>query len=218
MTGYETARTNMIDGQLRPNKVVDRRVLDAFATIRRELFVPESLRPVAYVDEDLPLGGGRYVMAPVVAARLLQAAVIRRGDAMLVIGAGTGCEAALGALLARFVVAVEADPGVARRARAALVEHGIAAATVVEGPLAQGHRPRGPYDVILFSGATGVVPPEITGQLADGGRMAAIVRAEGEVGHATLYTRSDGILSHRIMFDAATPLLPGLAAKPAFVF
>jgi protein-L-isoaspartate(D-aspartate) O-methyltransferase len=153
-----------------------------------------------------------------VAARLLQAAAIRRGDTILIIGAGSGYEAALGACLARFVVAVEEDAGIARQARAALVEHGIAAATVVEGALAQGHRPRAPYDVILATGAIAAVPPEIAGQLADGGRMPVVVRANGEVGHATLYTRSDGVLSHRIMFDAATPLLPGLAAKSAFVF
>jgi protein-L-isoaspartate(D-aspartate) O-methyltransferase len=218
MTDYATARANMIDGQLRPNKVIDRRVLDAFARIRRELFVPEPLRRVAYIDEDLPLGGGRYLMAPMVAARLLQAAVIGRGDTVLIVGAGSGYEAAVAAQLARSVIAIEADPGVARRARAALVEHGIAAASVVEGALARGHRPRAPYDAILFAGAAAAVPPEIAAQLADGGRMSAVIRPPGEVGRAVLYTRSDGVLSHRILFDAATPLLPGLGAEPAFQF
>ena len=78
MTIFEAARSHMIESQLRPNKVTDDRVLNAFAGIRRELFVPEHLRPVAYIDEDLPLGGGRYLMEPMVAARLLQAAAIAR--------------------------------------------------------------------------------------------------------------------------------------------
>src|SRR5215472_19038761 len=98
MTPFELARSHMIESQLRPNKVTDDRVLGAFAAIRRELFVPELLRPVAYIDEDLPLGGGRYLMEPMVAARLLQAASVARTDAALIIGAGTGYEAALTAM------------------------------------------------------------------------------------------------------------------------
>jgi protein-L-isoaspartate(D-aspartate) O-methyltransferase len=216
MTVYETARANMIDCQLRPNKVTDKRVLDAFAQVRRELFVPEPLRAIAYIDEGLPLGRGRYLMAPLLAARLLQAATVERGDTLLVVGAGSGYEAAVAAQLARTVIAIEEDPAVARQARAALVEHGIAAVTVVEGPVAQGHRQRAPYDVILFSGAIAALPPDIAKQLAEGGRMPVVVRPAGEVGRARLYTRTDGVLAHRVMFDAATPLLPGFAVKPAF--
>src|SRR5260370_35699182 len=95
MTAFEVARSHMIESQLRPNKVTDDRVFNAFASIRRELFVPEHLRPVAYIDEDLPLGGGRYLMEPMVAARLLQEAAIARTAAALIVGAGTGYEAAL---------------------------------------------------------------------------------------------------------------------------
>src|SRR5258708_40030694 len=93
MPVYETARANMIESQIRPNKVTDERVIDAFARIRREVFVPELLRGVAYVDEDLPLGGGRYLMAPMVVARLLQAAGIDRKDTVMVGGTGGGYEA-----------------------------------------------------------------------------------------------------------------------------
>ena len=105
----------MVENQLRPNKVTDERVLDAFVRIRRELFVPPTLRGVAYVDDDLPLGGGRSLMQPMVAARLLQAAAVQPKDAALVVGAGVGYEAALLSLLARSVVALEENP----RARAA---------------------------------------------------------------------------------------------------
>src|SRR5271169_4697071 len=169
MTEFETARAHMIESQIRPNKVTDDRVLAAIAKIRRELFVPEHRRPVAYVDDDLPLGGGRYLMEPMVAARLLQAACVERADIALVVGAGTGYEAAVLAQLARTVVALEEDPQLARGARAALVDHGIAAVNVIEGPLASGHRQRAPYDVILFGGAVTEVPSEIVKQLGEGG-------------------------------------------------
>jgi len=218
MTDFGAARTHMIESQLRPSKVIDARVLGAFTGIRRELFVPEHLRVVAYVDEDLPLGGGRYLMEPMVVARLLQAAAIERTDTVLTIGAGTGCEAALAAALARNVIALEEDPHFARLARAALVEHSIASVSLVEGPLAQGYKPRAPYDVILFCGAVAEVPPEIYSQLAEEGRLLAIVKSTDGIGRATLSTRRGGVPARRVLFDAATPLLPSFLPKPAFVF
>jgi protein-L-isoaspartate(D-aspartate) O-methyltransferase len=208
----------MLESQLRPNKVTDDRVLNAFASVRRELFVPEHLRPVAYIDEDLPLGGGRYLMEPMVAARLLQAAAIARTEAVLIVGAGTGYEAALIAMLARNVLALEEDPELARHARTALVEHAIASVSVVEGPLREGYRPRAPYDVILFGGAVVETPPELAAQLADGGRLLAVVKPANAMGRAALMTRTGGVLARRVIFDAATPVLPGFAPKPAFEF
>src|SRR5438105_11237572 len=193
MTVFEVARSHMIESQLRPNKVTDDRVLNAFASIRRELFVPAHLRSVAYIDEDLPLGGGRYLMEPMVAARLLQAAAIARTDTALVVGAGTGYEAALTAMLARNVLALEEDPELARHAHAALVEHAIASVSVVEGPLRKGYRPRSPYDAILLGGAVAEVPPELTAQLADGGRLLAVVKPGNAMGRATLTTRTGGV-------------------------
>jgi len=218
MTEFGAARVHMIESQLRPGKVIDARVLGAFAGIRRELFVPEHLRAVAYVDEDLPLGRGRYLMEPMVAARLLQAAMIERTDTVLIIGAGTGCEAALAGALARSVVALEEELELARCAREALVEHSIAAVSVVEGPLDQGYRPRAPYDVMLFGGAVAEVPSEIDSQLAEGGRLLAVVKSANGIGRAILRTKTGGVMAQRVLFDAATPLLPGFLPKPAFVF
>ncbi|HZU87641.1 MAG TPA: protein-L-isoaspartate O-methyltransferase [Stellaceae bacterium] len=231
MKVHETARLNMVDSQLRPNRVTDERVLAAFGRIRRELFVPEPLRGIAYIDEDLPLGGGRYLMEPLVAARLLQAAQLKRTEIALVVGAGSGYEAAVMAMLGKGVIALEEDLDLARRARAALVEHGIATVSVVEGPLRQGWRPRAPYDVILFGGAIAEVPDEIADQLAEGGRLLAVIRPEGGGigvparspiapgwGRALLLVRTGGAFGRRVLFDAATPLLPGFAPRPAFVF
>lgn len=218
MTAFEAARAHMIESQIRPNKVTDERVLAAFAQIRRELFVPGQLRAVAYVDQDLPLGHGRYLMEPMVAARLLQAISVERTDSALVVGAGAGYEAALLGLLARAVVALEEDVELARLARAALVDHRMASVKVVEGPLPEGCRASAPYDVILFGGAVAEVPERIAAQLADGGRLAAVVKIEGSVGRAVLTSRAGSAIARRIIFDAATPLLPSFHPEPAFVF
>ncbi|HEV2334589.1 MAG TPA: protein-L-isoaspartate O-methyltransferase [Stellaceae bacterium] len=218
MSVYETARANMVESQLRPNKVTDERVIAAFMRLFRELFVPEKLRGVAYVDDDLPLGHGRFMMRPLVAARLVQAAMVEPKDTVLVVGAGVGYEAALLAQLARGVVALEENPLLARIGRSALVDHRIGAVRYVEAPLPLGHRQRAPYDLILFAGAVAEIPGEITAQLGDGGRIAVVLRPHDGVGRATLITRTGGALAPRVMFEAATPLLPGFIAKPAFVF
>jgi len=218
MTGYDAARVNMIERQLQPNKITDQRVIEAFAGIRRELFVPETLRAVAYADDNLPLGGGRYLMAPMVAARLLQAAEVRRADNALVVGAGVGYEAALLSQMCRGVTAREDDPALARQGRAALVEHRIAAVNYVENGQSAASRTRPAYEVIFFGGAVAEIPAEISAQLAEGGRLVAIVKPDAGPGRATLVTRTGGVLATRVMFDAAVPLLPGLARKPAFVF
>ena len=214
----DEVRHNMVDNQLRANKVYDDRVLDAFLRLRRELFVPPGLRGVAYIDEDLQVAPGRYLMEPMVAARLLQALAVRPRDAALVVGAGVGYEAAVLAQLARSVIALEENPDLARIGRSALVDHRIASITYVEAPLTGGHRARAPYDVILFGGAVAAIPDEISAELADGGRMAVILRPPESVGRATLITRTGAVLAQWVIFDAATPLLPGFEAEPGFVF
>jgi protein-L-isoaspartate(D-aspartate) O-methyltransferase len=219
MTDFVAARTHMIESQLRPNKVTDERVLEAFARIRRELFVPEQMRPIAYIDEDIPVGHGRYLMEPMVAARLIQASSPRRTDNAMVVGAGTGYEAAVLSLLTRAVVALESEEELARRARAALVEEHIASVSVVEGALSHGHRPRAPYDVILFAGAVAELPSDIAAQLAEDGRLVAVVEAPGAViGRAVVATRTGGVIARRVLFDAAIAFLPGFEPKPGFVF
>jgi protein-L-isoaspartate(D-aspartate) O-methyltransferase len=218
MTAFDAARTHMIESQIRPNKVTDERLLEALGQIRRELFVPEPLQSVAYIDEDLAIGGGRYLMEPMVAARLIQAAAVRRTDMALVVGAGTGYEAAVISRLARAVVALEEDEDLIRLARAALIEESIASVSVVEGPLGLGNRQRAPYDVILFGGAVAKLPSEVVGQLSEGGRLVAVLKPEGAgIGRATLATRTGSVVARRVIFDAAISLLPGLEPKPAFV-
>ena len=218
MSDFAMARSHMIESQLRPNKLTDERVLAAFGSIRRELFVPEPMRAVAYIDEDLPLGGGRFLMEPMVAARLIQAAAVARSETVLVVGAATGYEAAVVSVLGSKVVALEEDADLARRGRAALVDHAIASVEAIEGPLRHGHRPRAPYDAILFAGAVAATPAEIFEQLAEGGRLLAVERPGNGIGHATLTKRTGGALARRVIFDAATPLLPSFLPAPVFTF
>ncbi len=214
---YAAARRNMVENQVRPNRVTDPRVVSAIAEIPREAFVPKHLADIAYVDEALALGQGRYLMEPMVLARLLQAAEVDSSDVVLDIGCATGYAAAVLARLASIVVALESDPALAAAATETLSGLGIDTVTVVEGALERGYPKQAPYDVIFIDGSVSEFPPAIAEQLAEGGRMVAVIHGE-PMGRGVLVTRHGGILSRREVFDAGTPLLPGFAAEAAFVF
>uniref|UniRef100_UPI0038CC0931 protein-L-isoaspartate O-methyltransferase family protein n=1 Tax=Falsiroseomonas oryzae TaxID=2766473 RepID=UPI0038CC0931 len=114
------ARRRMVDGQLRPNRVTDARLLAAMGEIPREHFLPAELAPLAYADEDVRLPGGRGLIEPMVIARMLQLLSARDGDRVLVVGAGTGYAAAVLARCGARVVALEDDAALAAEARRAL--------------------------------------------------------------------------------------------------
>ena len=218
MPNYATARLNMVENQIRPNRVTDERLLVAIAEVPRERFVPKRLQGNAYVDQDLALGDGRYLMEPVVFARLLQAAAIGPGDVVLDIGCGTGYSAAVLGKLAGTVVALESDAALAEQAIEALTELDVDNAAVVEGPLDEGYPRQAPYDVIVLGGSVDAVPDAIADQLVEGGRLVAVVNVAPTVGNIEVIHRLRGGLSRRQLFDAAVPILPGFAAEHSFVF
>jgi protein-L-isoaspartate(D-aspartate) O-methyltransferase len=219
---YATARFNMVESQLRTNKVSSDPLIAAFEAVPRERFLPERLRGIAYIDEDIPLGppgmGGRHLMEPMVLARMLQAAAVQPGDVVLEIGSGSGYAAAILARLAATVVALESDPDLAKQANALLNELGVDNAIVVTGALTEGYPKQAPYNVILMSGAVSAVPRAISDQLADGGRLVAVVKQGAGLGRAVLMQRSGNHVAQRVLFDAATPFLPEFEAEPGFVF
>jgi protein-L-isoaspartate(D-aspartate) O-methyltransferase len=222
MTDYTAARINMVESQVRPNGITDRRIIAAVEQIPRELFVPESRRAVAYMDEDVPLdpadtaAGPRALIEVMAFARMLQHAMIKPTDKVLVVGAGTGYGAAVIATLAEHTVALECDVGLAAAARRNLA--GSANVMVVEGPLESGFAAGEPYDVIIAEGRIEEVPQAWLGQLADDGRLIAVV-GEADMAQACIYSKSGTATAVRKVFDASVTALPGLKKKkPAFVF
>ena len=218
MVDYAAARTKMVDSQIRTNKVTDAALIAAFESVPREAFVPERLAAVAYVDEDLPIGNGRYLMESMVLARLLQEARPGPADVVLDVGCGTGYATAILARLAATVVALESDQDMAARATRNLAELGIDNAIVVEGPLTAGWPAQAPYGVILINGAVAEVPPALQRQLADGGRLVTVQQGADGQGRGILMRRNGTVAASRVFFDAATPILPEFAREPGFVF
>jgi protein-L-isoaspartate(D-aspartate) O-methyltransferase len=219
MTDFALARRNMVEGQLRPNRVTNLPLLDAIGSLPRERFLPDSLRAVAYADEDVPLGGGRFLMEPMVLARLIQALQAQAGQKALVVASGRGYGAALLAKLVGTVVAVESDTALARAAEETFKSLALANVTQIAGACEAGAPQSGPYDVILVEGATRQMPDALLKQLAEGGRLVTVAAgAPGTLGVATLTVKAGGVTSSRPLFDAGTPALPGFAPPAKFTF
>jgi protein-L-isoaspartate(D-aspartate) O-methyltransferase len=218
MPDYAAARRNMVDSQLRTNRVIDEAVLAAMGEIPRELFVPQALRGVSYVDDDLPLLGGRHLMEPLLLARLLQEATIRPGDIVLDIGCATGYSSAVASRLAATVIALESDADLAASAGKILSSLQADNVVVVRGELKAGYARQAPYDVILVEGAVPEIPAALTAQLAEGGRLCTVLAPRGQTGRAVYALKSGGVVSHRDVCDAATPPLPGFEPAPSFRF
>ncbi|HEY9549267.1 MAG TPA: protein-L-isoaspartate O-methyltransferase [Kiloniellaceae bacterium] len=218
MTDFAAARLNMVESQIRPNRVTDPRLVAAFETVAREAFVGEARRGISYIDEDLEVAPGRYLMEPMVLGRLLQAAAPQPGDMALDIGCATGYSTAVLAQLVQTVVGLECDRTLMDSANRTLNALDVDNAVVVEGLLENGYQKQAPYDVIVFQGAVCAVPEAIKRQLGEGGRLVAVVIDGGGIGRGTLLQRTGDNVSSRPLFDAATPLLPGFAREAGFVF
>ncbi len=215
---HADARKCMVDSQIRPNKVTDPRILAAMRFLPRERFLPAALDALAYADEDVPLGNGRFMMEPMVLARLLQIAAPQEGERALVVAAGTGYGAAVLSQCGPRVTAVEEDP-----ALLALARDGLGAeapgVTLIEGRLDAGHPAGAPYDVILIEGAVREIPVAIAQQLKiDGGRLVAVIAGAGRTNCAVLAEATPSGLRAQPVFDCGTPAIPSLLPAPVFVF
>jgi protein-L-isoaspartate(D-aspartate) O-methyltransferase len=221
MSGFSTARQNMVDCQVRPSDVTDSRIIDAMLEVPREVFVPPTQRPLAYLDLDLDVSEGasvkRFLIAPAVTARMLQAAEIKNTDSVLVVGCATGYTAAVVAKFAGQVTATESDAALATQAKSALAGLGLGNVTVRVAAAADGDSANAPYDVIVLNGATEIVPEGLFRQLKQGGRLVGVFAATRPP-RATIVTHSHDDFGHRALFDVAAPVLPGLERIPAFVF
>jgi len=221
MSDFATARQKMVDGQVRPSDVTDIRILDAMLAVPREAFVPASLLAMAYLDLDLDVSEGksakRFLIKPVVTARMLQAAEIRETDRVLVAGTAPGYMAAVVASLAGQVTATEIDPAQAAKAADVLARLGLSNVTFQAALPADGDPANAPYDIIVLDGATEIMPERICRQLREGGRLVGVF-AIAKPPRAMIVTHTRGDFGNRALFDATVPVLPGLERLPAFVF
>lgn len=214
----------MVESQIRPNGVTDRKVINALAEVPREAYVPKAVKQLAYMDDDLAItsasetGGPRHLIAPMNFARLIQLADIGAHDLVLDVGCALGYSSAVLGHIADAVVSLECDDELARQAGDIMVEQNVDNAAVVTGPLNQGYKSEGPYDAIVLNGAVPAVPRALLEQLKEGGRLVGII-GEGGLGRAHLFIRHDDVFAEKVAFDATVAPLPGFSSgEPVFVF
>lgn len=217
MIDFEAARIKMVENQIRTTDVTSHSVLRAFLSVPREAFVPEKSKPLAYLDADIELAPGRYLMEASPLAKQLQAAEITKEDRVLDLGTGSGYVAALLSRLAGSVTALESDATLAEQAGNNLKALDCQNVTVVTGDLTKGHAANAPYDVIFVNGAVEEVPSAIVDQLAEGGRLVAVI-GYGNAAQAKILLKEHGAISESSRFNLSIKPLPGFNKVKEFVF
>ncbi len=209
---FSVARQNMVESQIKPNGVTDLSLISALGQVKRENFSRDINRSIAYLDEDLPVGSGRYLLQPMVLGRLLQLAEIKPVDLALDIGPGTGYSTAVIAQLAESVVGIEQDDKLCQLAGETLIEMGVTNAAIVCGEHIKGVPSEAPFDVIVVNGQITEIPTSLLDQLANGGRLVTVLGPEKQ-GKVTLVKKQGDKLSTWTAFDASAPFLAGFEAK-----
>ena len=220
MPPFSAARTNMVDCQIHTAGVINPNILAAFNETPRERFTPASFKAVSYGDEEIPMGGKRFLMAPATHARMLQAVEPTGQEEVLDVGGASGYSAAIMARLARTVTAVDQDAALLEKARIVWGELGLRNIEAVIGAHAAGNQGRAPFDLIFINGAVAEIPARLAAQLSNKGRMILILKKpDASMGQAMIITRTGETgFSSRPLFEAASSYLPGFEPKPVFQF
>jgi len=171
----EQARTNMVEQQIRTWEVLDQEVLDLLYVVPREQFVPEQHRALAFSDLEIPIGEGERMWQPKMEARILQELALKKTDRVLEVGTGSGYLSALMAHRAAEVYSVELKPALAAFGRANLERHGADNILLELGDAARGWDDHAPYDAIVLTGSTPVLPAVFIEHLRENGRLFAVV-------------------------------------------
>jgi protein-L-isoaspartate(D-aspartate) O-methyltransferase len=216
MLDLKKTRQNMVDCQIRTSDVTNHALINALLQVPREAFVPNSVPELAYIDEDIALGYGRYMMEPAPFAKLAQAVGVGPNDVVLDVGCASGYSSAVLSRFASVVIALEENKELAEFAEKTLDSLDYDNVAVVQGELTKGYASEGPFDVIFVNGAVQQLPQELFSQLKDGGKLIA-VEGLGNTGIARLYLRRGDDISGRNLFNCAVKPLPGFEKQAEFV-
>jgi len=214
----EQARLNMIESQVRTWEVLDQTVLDLLLIVKREEFVPEKYRDLAFADMEIPIGHAEVMLTPKMEARMIQELDVRKTDKILEIGTGSGYVTALLAKLGGQVVTVERIKEFSLSAARRLAGHELQNVQLHAGDGSEGWPAHAPYDVILLTGSVPVLSESFQEQLAVGGRLFAVI-GESPVMSANLVTRaSQRAFNSVALFETVIPALKNIKQAERFVF
>ena len=217
---FAAARQNMVDCQINTNGVVEPLVLQAFLSVEREQFVPADQQGVAYSESSIIVNAHSFIPAPMVHAKMLQAAQVKPGHVVLDVGCNSGYTAAIAAQIADVVVTVDPFKKQLDTVEASAQKAGINNIVCIKAPYAEGCSAHGPYDAIILNGAVTAVPQSLHDVLVEGGRLIALVQPAPHIaGRVHLFQKlPSGQITSKSLFDASLPYLKGYEPEEKFVF
>jgi protein-L-isoaspartate(D-aspartate) O-methyltransferase len=215
---FMNARQSMVDGQLRPNRVNDQRLISRFLSVPREQFVQDSCRSYAYCDNPIAIAPGRELLAPQVSAHLIQALNLTEEDTVLVVASGTGYSALIMAPLVHKVYGVEDQPTLVDQARRALIDSKFSNVEFSRTDVTQGLAKKAPYSNILVDTAVAKVPEILFEQLANGGRLSAVEQGSDSLLEAVVYHKQGSKLERTTLSETKAKLHPSFPPEEGFVF
>ncbi len=217
-TKMDRARFNMVEQQIRPWDVLDTKVLDLLYKVRREDYVPEKHKALAFADLEIPIGHGEAMLSPKLEARILQELAINPDDRILEIGTGSGYMTALLASQGAHVYSVDIVGEFTHSAGAQLAQQGIRNVTLETGDAARGWDKHGPYDVILLAGSTPVLSERFQHSLNVGGRLFAVVGVAPAMEAQLTTCAATGAYGTISLFETVIPALRNAPQRTKFVF
>jgi len=207
MEAFETARINMVKGQILPSNITNEALLDVVTGMPRHIFVPDDKRGVAYIDGRLLVGEGRYILPPMVFAKMIEALGIKGSESVLDIACGTGYSSAVLANLCKKVFAIESSADLASKAHQNLNMLGIGNVIIISNILAEGHEEGAPYNIIFINGAVKEVPGNIFNQLSEHGKLVTIISKTPNSGSIVLFKKVGGKIYSDEIFDINLPII-----------
>lgn len=214
----EQARFNMVEQQIRTWEVLDQAILDLLFVVKREEYVPAAHRALAFADLEIPLGEGQKMWPPKLEARVLQELKLSPQDKVLEVGTGCGYLTALLAAKAREVISVEILPTLAQQAQSKLAQHRVNNLKLIEADAARGWATEAPYDAIVLTGSTPLLPDDLLSQLKVGGRLFAVVGdAPAMSGRLIMHSKSKHYQQQDLFETVIDPLINAVQPE-RFVF
>ena len=216
---FKIARKNMFENQIRANKVTSLNVINAFLDVPREKFVPDALQEISYVDEDIQLSRNRFMMKPMILARLFQSLNLKGNENILHVGSNSGYGSAILSRMCSSVISLESDKKLFETSIHTFSNMGFDNVVPLHGSMENGVEKEAPFDIIFIEGSIETEPKSLFGQLNENGKLIAIIRpANIKIGKAKLFFKISNEIGLENLFDAQVSKLSIFKSKTKFSF
>ena len=213
---FDILRKNMVDSQLKPNKIVNQELIDAFLRVPREIFVSKKSVNQSYIDDNIDLTKNRFLLNPMVISRLIQSLEIKKNHTILIIGSNVGYSSIIISYLCNTVIGIESIKSFYELSTSILLKLNVNNVAIIKRNIEYGFPDQQPYDNILIEGGVNFVPEIILNQLTENGKLATVEIDENNIGKAVLFKKQKNNFSKRFLFDANVPLLEVFKNKYSF--